>query len=204
MGVPKKRRTQVERRATAEKGLIDAAIELLATRGYHGFTLADVGETAGYSRGITAHYFGVKEELLALAASTVVEQYYDILNTAESTLCGIDAIEAGIRVYAENLGSPATHALAVLVGNAGTEEVVGAAIRNLNKLGRERLIGELKAGVAAGNIRPDINFEQIASLIYVYDRGLLQFSHIDPDFDASQSASAFIQMLRAAIATEAV
>lgn len=60
-----KRRTQAERREEAEGKLLRAAIELLATRGYDGFTLAEVGKAAGYSRGLPAHYFGCKEELLA-------------------------------------------------------------------------------------------------------------------------------------------
>ena len=58
------RRTQAERRETTERRVLDAAIELIARRGSHGVSLAEVGRLAGYSRGIVNHHFGSRRELL--------------------------------------------------------------------------------------------------------------------------------------------
>jgi AcrR family transcriptional regulator len=53
-----------------------AAISLLAERGYDPFTLADVGGAAsGCSRGLTAHSFGRKEDLLAEVVRYMIEFY---------------------------------------------------------------------------------------------------------------------------------
>lgn len=55
-----KKRTQVERREQAERRLFEAGIELTAEQGFDGYSLADVGILAGYSRGLPTHYFGTK------------------------------------------------------------------------------------------------------------------------------------------------
>ena len=56
--------TQAERVATSDRALIDAAIELIAERGYDRSTLAAIGEQAGYSRGLVTQRSGNKENLL--------------------------------------------------------------------------------------------------------------------------------------------
>ena len=43
-----RRRTQEERREEAERRILDAATRLIADKGLDAFTLADVGEAAGF------------------------------------------------------------------------------------------------------------------------------------------------------------
>jgi len=47
----------------ARKRLIQAAIALFATQGYHNTTLAEVARESGYTRSIVRYYFSSKEEL---------------------------------------------------------------------------------------------------------------------------------------------
>ena len=58
------RRTQAERSEASRRRLLDAAFELLSERGSTLFTLAEVGERAGYSRGLPSQVFGTKAALL--------------------------------------------------------------------------------------------------------------------------------------------
>jgi AcrR family transcriptional regulator len=58
------RRTQRERSTQAEKALMDAAERLFAQRGVDQTSLADVGQEAGYSRGLVNHHFGTKATLV--------------------------------------------------------------------------------------------------------------------------------------------
>jgi AcrR family transcriptional regulator len=60
-----KRRTQAERTALSDSRMYDAAIELICETGTHNTTLKDVGERAGYSRGLASNRFGSKEALFA-------------------------------------------------------------------------------------------------------------------------------------------
>lgn len=61
---PPPRRTQQERREQTERKVIAAATALIAEHGSRALTLAEVGKTAGYSRGIVTHHFGSRENLL--------------------------------------------------------------------------------------------------------------------------------------------
>ena len=58
------RRTQAERRSEAERALLDAAMRLFARHGVEPTSLADIGEEAGYSRGLVNHHFGSRAALV--------------------------------------------------------------------------------------------------------------------------------------------
>lgn len=59
---PKK--TQEERRSEAECALLDAAEVLIAEQGIVQTSLSQIGERAGYSRGLVNHHFGTKDALV--------------------------------------------------------------------------------------------------------------------------------------------
>src|SRR5437879_5256464 len=69
------RRSQAERRDEAEQRLLNAAIRLVAEQGLEPITLADVGEAAGYSRGLPAHYFGNKAGLIVALARHLIDGF---------------------------------------------------------------------------------------------------------------------------------
>ena len=59
------RKTQAERTALSDSRMYEAAKELIAEHGTHNTTLREVGELAGYSRGLASNRFGSKEDLFA-------------------------------------------------------------------------------------------------------------------------------------------
>lgn len=60
-----RRMTQAERTALSDSRMYDAAIRLICEAGTHNTTLKDIGEHAGYSRGLASHRFGSKDTLFA-------------------------------------------------------------------------------------------------------------------------------------------
>lgn len=61
----KSRMTQAERTAVSDARMFEAAMQLLAERGTHNTTLKEIGERAGYSRGLASNRFGSKEGLFS-------------------------------------------------------------------------------------------------------------------------------------------
>jgi AcrR family transcriptional regulator len=59
------RLSQAERTAISDGRMYEAAIHLIGERGTHNTTLKDVGERAGYSRGLASNRFGSKEALFS-------------------------------------------------------------------------------------------------------------------------------------------
>ena len=61
------RRTQAERAQSAQRKLIDSAIEVLKRKRYAGFRTADVAELAGVSKGAQTHHFPSKDMVVLQA-----------------------------------------------------------------------------------------------------------------------------------------
>jgi AcrR family transcriptional regulator len=61
----KRRRTQIQRRTETQAAILSASIELLAEKGYAGFSASGVATRAGVSRGAQEHYFPKKSDLIA-------------------------------------------------------------------------------------------------------------------------------------------
>ena len=59
----KQRMTQAERTALSDARMLEAAKALIVEHGTHNTTLREVGERAGYSRGLASNRFGSKEGL---------------------------------------------------------------------------------------------------------------------------------------------
>ncbi|MGK0500239.1 MAG: AcrR family transcriptional regulator [Oceanicoccus sp.] len=58
------RKTQAERTALSDKKMFEAAIELINEHGTQKTTLKEIGERAGYSRGLANYRFGSKDGLM--------------------------------------------------------------------------------------------------------------------------------------------
>jgi AcrR family transcriptional regulator len=58
------RRTQAERTEETRRKILDAAVHVLATKGYVGFRTLDVADVAEVSRGALTHHFPSKDELV--------------------------------------------------------------------------------------------------------------------------------------------
>ena len=61
---PPVRRKQSERSAESAKRLLDAAVQIIAEKGFDKATTAEIGERAGYSREMVRHRYGSKQQLL--------------------------------------------------------------------------------------------------------------------------------------------
>jgi AcrR family transcriptional regulator len=73
-----RRRTQRERNAESTRRLLDAAIELIAEKGFERTTAMEIGERAGYSRSMVRSRYGSKEALL----ESVLRNDYEPLMSA--------------------------------------------------------------------------------------------------------------------------
>lgn len=189
------RRTQAERREEAESRLLQYATKLVAERGYDGFTLADVADAAGYSRGLPGHYFGRKEDLLARVVETTIDLYYNQRTQRPAVEPGLPTIEETIRHYVQSR-SIALRALQILFAQALVQPGLRQTIARLNAQGMANIEAEIRAGIAAGNIRPDVDVSHHAAVIYSFLRGQMHFATLDPSFEEVAVAEEFIGTIR--------
>jgi AcrR family transcriptional regulator len=93
------RPTQASRRAESADRVIRAAIRLFAEKGYSGTTLAEIGEAAGYSRGIVRERFGSRERLFEIVLESIQEVFNTVILTAIAGRNGTSKILAFGEAY---------------------------------------------------------------------------------------------------------
>ncbi len=164
------RRSQLERRATTERRVLDAAMRLIAQRGSRAVTLAEVGRAAGYSRGIVHAHFGSREQLLAAVVREA--QRFDVPAVEGD---GLDRLTAGVVAYLDNLRrrAPATGAFLLMwAESVAADPVLGPLFAERDTTFRAALADQVRAGVADGSIRPDADPDAAAVALVGLLRGI--------------------------------
>jgi AcrR family transcriptional regulator len=197
------RRSQAQRRDEAERRLLSAAVRLVGERGLERITLAEVGEAAGYSRGLPGHYFGGKDGLVVALASHLIEGFGRALERSERHRPGLERLLGMVGFY---LGSArktpaATRALFVVLGEGLSNALVTKRLAQLNARSAKAIEVDLRAGVAAGDVRGDIDATSQAILILAGLRGAVGLWLLAPDaVDLRAVRDAFVASLRRSLA----
>ncbi|MCK7622310.1 TetR family transcriptional regulator [Streptomyces sp. RS10V-4] len=98
---PEPERSLIEKVRRAQ--IIEAAIEVIAERGFAKASMAQIAQRAGVSKGVISYHFAGKNELI----ERTVEQVYEALGSfVQSRLAGQTGAAAWLRVY---IGSIAAH-----------------------------------------------------------------------------------------------
>ncbi|MGW4353062.1 TetR/AcrR family transcriptional regulator [Nocardia sp. NPDC004582] len=184
---PPPRRTQRERAAQAGQALLDAAESLFAERGVDQTSLADVGQLAGYSRGLANHHFGTKAALVDQLAQRIQAQFVGDSGAAEPAAPGLDLIAVLSRLAEDYLmamiGHPRTsRAFFVMWGAAMPSE---AALRPVFATDDERfrrgVAQILRAGQANGTVAADLDPVADAVVLTGMMRGIAAQYQIAPE-----------------------
>ncbi len=160
-------RTHAVRRDEAERRLLAAAVSIVADRGIEGMTLAEVGEVAGYSRGLPGHYFGRKSDLVVAVASHIADGFANRLAQTSTRQPGLDSVLYGVAAYFNGaLRGPAnTRALLIALAEALTEPVLSDAMSGVTQRSVGRLRSMIRQGIERGEIRRDVNPQAQAVMI---------------------------------------
>jgi len=164
------RRTQEQRRAQTEQRVLETAMTLIASHGSRSVTLAEVGEAAGYSRGIVHHHFGSRERLLA----AVMEDAQRFTVPAYEG-DGLGQIANIVGAYLRNVAdrSPSARAFLQLWGEAiAGDPVLAPLFAQQDAEFRSFLAGRIHAGIADGTVRADADPAAAAVFLLALVRGI--------------------------------
>jgi AcrR family transcriptional regulator len=191
--------TQAERRALAERGLVLAAIDVVAEAGVAAATFEAIGQRAGYSRGLATQRFGSKQGLI----DAVIDELHQ---TQEAGLAefGIDAMsgfEAVLAYVALHLSEEAIRGqsrayfrlLASAVADAAT---LRSAFAVEHGRVQTRLADFMRRGQAEGDIRPELDADAAALMIGSLLLGLSMQLLVDPSMDMEPIRQTTLATLR--------
>jgi AcrR family transcriptional regulator len=174
-------RTQQERRAEAEAKLIASATELIAKQGVQRTSLAQIGERAGFSRGIVNHHFGTKADLVKRLISESQRNFAESVQGLEGT--GLEAILGTADSYLRAIGRSRASTKAFLVmwaEAAGAASEFRASFIEGDRVFRTGLSNFVNRGIEDGSIRADVSPDAFAAGLVAQLRGLGIETLIDP------------------------
>ena len=192
-------RTPEVRRAEAEQRLIAAAADLVGELGPSKVTLANVGERAGYSRGLATHHFGSKGALMQRLVEAVTRQFREAmfdLDGAEDLITELRALVGIYFAVVTNL-QPVNRARLMLWADAvahpdnDTRALMAAADREF----REEVEKRIRVAVAAGQAPRTVDPHGLATVVLAMLRGVALQSLIDDRVDLDAARTEIEQML---------
>jgi AcrR family transcriptional regulator len=175
MSSPSPRHTQAERREIAERAILDAATWIVAERGLEALTLHEVGEAAGYSRALPAHYFGTRANLLAALAAHILENFTGRIRDPYGEAPGLDMLLARIGFYIdEGVRDPEwLRAYLGILASGLTSPELSALVSRLNRDSIDGLAALIATARDMGEVRADVRPRAEASIIVAAMRGVM-------------------------------
>ena len=171
------RRTHAERREQAEQRLLEAALEIVAQRGTLRMTLAEVGERAGYSRGLAAHRFGNKAGLVHALAGYIGERFGRQRRKGAALQPGLAAILGNIHFYFSRKGEAWTATRALLVMMTECIMQPGPGLRDevaaYNRSALAWFEQHIRVGMQRGDIAPATDPATTAVILLAAMRGVM-------------------------------
>lgn len=173
----RRRRRQKERREDSDSRLMAAAIEVISRKGSSGTTMAEVGLTAGYSRGLPGERYGSKLNMLV----AVIVHLRDLFKLkVESELAdrkGLEALEARLQAHV-SWARENPVALKTLYFLMMESMTVSPDLRNevmaLEAYYRDGIVKHLREAIKAGEISSHVDPERYGVLILGTTRGVIQ------------------------------
>ena len=199
MSMPAIRRTQEERRTQAERRLVHAAAELVGEIGPSRVTLANVGERAGYSRGLATHHFGSKGALMQRLVGAVTDQFREALFEESRSDSPTDELRALIDIYFRVMSDlqPLNRARLVLWADAVTtpSDDVRPAMVAADREFREEIEKRIRLGITAGQLPGSVDAHGLATVIIAMLRGVALQSLIDERVDLGAARAEIERLL---------
>lgn len=160
-----KRRTQAERTALSDKRMFEAAIQLIIERGTERTTLKEIGELAGYSRGLAHSRFGSKEGFLNQLFVRFDGRWKKHLTSYVGGKTGIAAVISALDALRDFLTNEASYMRAMYIlwyESLGHDSKIRNKLADHHRIYREDAARWVTLGIEAGEIDPKINPEQFS------------------------------------------
>ena len=140
---PTTRRTQLQRTELSDQLMLDAAQELILEVGTARTTLKEIGERAGYSRGLANARFGSREVLFIRLANRSRRQWLATLSQAQGQKTGLAALESrldAILDYLERHPNEARVMYILWFEAVGAPSEINSSLSRFHKQAREDIL----------------------------------------------------------------
>jgi AcrR family transcriptional regulator len=202
---PSVRRTQAERRDESERGLLQAAIAVVAEEGVGAVTFDAVGRMGGFSRGLATQRFGSKQGLIEAVIGHLHDRQ-EVLRceTGVDDRPGLDAVLAYVDLYLRDFSSNGeARAYFMLLSSAVADaSELRTVFADAHAQVERRLEAWVLKGQAEGAIRREIDADAAALMIGSLLFGLSMQMLIDPSMNLDPIRETSLATLRLSFGLE--
>ncbi len=171
MGTPALRtsippRRQADRTALSDSRMLEAAVRLIVERGIEGTTLKEVGELAGYSRGLAGYRFGSKGGLYAFVVKSIGEEWLKELTRVTDGKVGLDALVAATDAHYRFCVEAPDHVRAFYIlwfESIGPRSGCKDLIAGIHLRRQRDVTAWIQRGIAAGTVAPAVDAAAVAN-----------------------------------------
>lgn len=172
---------------------------VVANKGVVRMTLAEVGEAAGYSRGLPAARFGSKAGLVHALAGFIGERFGQQRARGPALAAGLDAILGNIGFYFSRKGSAwtATRALLVMMGEGSMAPADDGLRREVAAYNRSALAWfeqHIRIGIERGQIDSACDPASTAVILLGAMRGVMLQWLVDERIKLPQMRDALLRV----------
>ena len=197
---PKTRRSQAERRDESERRLIEAAAGLVVEHGIGAATFANIGERAGYSRGLVTQRFGSKQGLIEAMIERLQVRLGALLeDRGLEGMSALDQVLANVDVFLAALDRDGElRAYFVLLASAVADvSELRAPFAAAHKQVEQSYEALFRQGQAEGSVKPELDAAAAALMTGALLFGLSMQLLLDPDMDLGPIRETSLATLRA-------
>lgn len=185
------RLTQAERTSISDGRMLDAAMTLVAERGTQSTTLKEVGELAGYSRGLASNRFGSKDVLFAELIDIFNKRWKSELRTFVGNKTGLDAFSASIDSAIHYLTENSDYVRAMFIlyyETVSSNAVMRERLADQHRAYRRGVERYIREGIDDGTIKKSTAPSRVALQYTSFFFGLVYQWLTNPDEVAFESA----------------
>ncbi|MBT8445594.1 MAG: TetR family transcriptional regulator [Gammaproteobacteria bacterium] len=164
--------------------MLEAAVTLINDRGTAKTTLKDIGEVAGYSRGLASYRFGSKDGLWMELFARFDEIWKTHLREYLEGKTGLEAIRWAIRAQRDIFLREPSYLRAMYIlwyESLGNESGIRAKLAGHHRIYRRDVGRWIQQGQEAGEISPAIHAEEFAASYCAHMFGTIYQWVVAPD-----------------------
>lgn len=167
---------QAQRSALSDKKMLEAAITLLNERGTAKTTLKEIGEIAGYSRGLASYRFGSKDGLWMELFARFDDLWKAHLREYLQDKAGLEAIRLAIRAQREFFRREPSYLRGMYIlwyESLGKESDIRGKLAGHHRIYRRDVSRWIQEGQEAGDIGRHIDADEFSASYCSHMFGLI-------------------------------
>ncbi|MBT3501376.1 MAG: TetR/AcrR family transcriptional regulator [Candidatus Marinimicrobia bacterium] len=177
--------------------IIQESIQLIAEKGIQGLTIKNISKAIGISEPAIYRHFENKDDIILAIISTMKQNTEEELSHVDENNPTIDKIKKMIQGHTDRfIKNPSLTAIIFSEEIFNNNSILAKPIRIMMKLNQNKLIAMIEKGQASGDVRVDIQAEQISLMVIGSFRFLVSKWHImNFDFDLKNDVNEMLNAI---------